>query len=234
MSIEKNVACYETIYRNVVNGKAEPMSVPAENLVRMIKLERIAPQVAESDVALDFGCGDGRNTKFLSDRGYQIIATDVSQAAIDATRLRMGAKPIQTVVLGIGAHRIPAADGALSLIVSWETLHWLGSREMFAHYFREFVRVLEPRGHLVFTMPTEQHYIKLNALEIGFSQYQCQSENREDMIMYAPNLPTLRVIIREHGFALKTVKTYAFGDDSPEWGGAHNRFSMYAFHCVAA
>jgi SAM-dependent methyltransferase len=210
------------------------MSIPSENLVRMIKLEKISPEVAGQDMALDFGCGDGRNTKFLSDRGYQVISTDVSQAAVDATMLRMQGTPIKTAVLGTGADRFPAEDGSLSLVVSWETIHWLGSRELFAHHFREVVRVLKPKGHFLFTMPTEQHYIRLDALEIGFSQYLCQSEDRENLTMYSPNLPTLRAIIREHGFDLKTVKAYSFSDDSPEWGGLHNRFTFYSFHCVLA
>jgi ubiquinone/menaquinone biosynthesis C-methylase UbiE len=232
MSSTKSADGYGALYSSIAERKAQPMSIPAENLVRIIKQGGIRPPDEKGIDTLDFGCGEGRHTEYLADLGFRILATDVSEAAISATKLRMAGKPVEFSLLELAGSKIPAEDSSLSLIVAWEVLHWLGSKQTFLHYLKEFARVIkkERQGHFIFTMPTEYFYVKLEALEIGESQYRCQTTDREDFVMYAPNLVTIRAMLEEHGFKAVRTKNYSLSDE--EWGGLHKQFSHYAIHCV--
>lgn len=235
MISEKNSAVgYEKGYVNIVQGKAEPMAIPAENLVRIFKLERISTPPSGQNSALDFGCGEGRHTQYLSELGYQVLATDVSQGAIEATRLRMKNKPVETVLLDLKGDRLPLEDSSVSMVLAWEVLHWLGSKQMFLHYLKEFQRIIQKgrKGHLIFTMPTETHYLKLKAIEIGESQYRCLAKDRPDFVMYSPNLVTLKAMLHDHGFEILRVKNYSLGDDKEEERDLDHPFAMYSFCCV--
>lgn len=222
---------YEAEYLEIAKQKIEFMMVPAENLVRIVKQEKILVDVPGQQ-ALDFGCGEGRHTEFLQQMGYSVLATDVTQGALQATELRMKKNPVKTALLSLEGARIPLENNSTEMIVGWEVLHWLGKKDLFVHYMKEFNRILKPKkGHLIFTMPKENHYLKIEALEIGESQYQCNANDRSSFVMYAPNLVTLKSILKSSGFTLKRVKAFSHSDDQLEGRDLDHPFSMYAFYC---
>lgn len=42
----------------------------------------------QGQIALDFGCGAGRSTRFLRGLGFQVVGIDISEAMLDEARLR--------------------------------------------------------------------------------------------------------------------------------------------------
>lgn len=223
---------YEKNYLDIVSQKSEFMLTPAENLVRIIKQDHLEAQ-ATGQIALDFGSGDGRHTEYLCKLGYKVLATDVTQGALDATKLRMKSTPIDTALLNMAGDRIPLNDRSASLIIGWEVLHWLGSKELFTHYLKEFHRVLKSGGHFVLTMPKEDHYLKIEGFEVGLSQYKCTAHDRSDFIMYAPNLVTLKAMLADFGFSIERTKCFSHSDAQLEGRSLDLPFSMYALNCVA-
>lgn len=89
--------------------------------------------------ALDIGSGEGRLTRELSERGYQIVGLDASAPAVRAFRQ---AAPEPAVVRGDAA-RLPFPDGTFELVIAFMSL--INFDDIHAA-LREVARVLAPEG----------------------------------------------------------------------------------------
>jgi SAM-dependent methyltransferase len=93
--------------------------------------------------ALDVGCGSGRWTRLLLDRGWSVTGLDVDQEAVDVYAKRN--PEAESVLVPRDNRTLPAADGSVSLVICIEVL-------AVAHsdwFLREARRVLAPGGRLV-------------------------------------------------------------------------------------
>lgn len=209
------------------------MEIPAEDLVRIVNIHKILPQ--NHARALDFGCGDGRHVEYLNKRGFNVTGTDVSQSAIKATKLRMSLTGNAKVSLDLMEpdQMLSYDDASFELVISWETIHWVGSKELFLQYMKEFKRVLGKNGKIIVTMPTEFHYLKDYSIEEGDCVYHCRAEERDNTTFYSPNLTTLKYLF-EDVLGLKIIDIFRY-DHGRSSGGSlqsitiRNLFSMYAF-----
>jgi SAM-dependent methyltransferase len=107
--------------------------------------EPVVSQIIDSlpaGVALDAACGTGRYSRFLAERGHQVIGVDGSPDMLAHARLRV---PSGEFVLG-DLHRLPVADASVDLVVC--TLALTHVRDL-APVIAEFARVLRPGGHVV-------------------------------------------------------------------------------------
>jgi ubiquinone/menaquinone biosynthesis C-methylase UbiE len=94
---------------------------------------------------LDLGCGDGHDARFLTDRGFPVIATDFSEKALEITRRTAPAAKTQNVDLTRG---LPFPDASFGVIVASLSLHyfpWQQTTEILA----EVRRCLQPGGRLL-------------------------------------------------------------------------------------
>lgn len=210
------------------NAKAYKWHLPpAEELDRVCR--KLNLRALRGQRALDFGCGEGRNTRYLCDLGYSVVAVDVVDSAIDLTRQRLDHRQasVQKVTLGT---KLPFDDLEFSIIVAYHVLQWLGNKESFIFYLKEFTRLIEEKGTIIFTMPTEDHFHTATGIEIGESVYKVTTEQRRDCVQYSPNLPTLRQHLDKMGLTTSLFGRHEFGYDGDE-NTADCRLSMYLF-CV--
>ncbi|WP_225812652.1 class I SAM-dependent methyltransferase [Streptomyces spinosus] len=99
--------------------------------------------------ALDLGCGGGRNTIALLDRGFDVVAVDLHQSMVEATRARTaGYPPGRVRVVRGAAHAVPADDGHFALVVCYGVLHNAVDRAQWNAAVRDIGRVLRPGGLL--------------------------------------------------------------------------------------
>jgi SAM-dependent methyltransferase len=96
--------------------------------------------------ALEVGCGEGRVSRDLGSRGYEIIGLDVSPTLVDAAR---EADAAGTYVVGDAA-ALPFADGAFDLVVSYNVL--IDVEDM-PRAIAEVGRVLRPGGWFCACVP---------------------------------------------------------------------------------
>jgi SAM-dependent methyltransferase len=119
----------------------------AEMEIVMRHLQGIGLMPSFEGAALDFGCGVGRVTQSLATRFASCIGLDISQEMIkraDAFNRH------EHCIYRVHADTVlPFANGTFSFIYSNIVLQHI-PRRLSTRYLREFVRVLMPRGVLVF------------------------------------------------------------------------------------
>lgn len=102
----------------------------------------LASLPAPGRLTLDIGCGEGRVTRDLRDRGHRVIGLDASASMIRAAR---EADP-QGEYVEADAAAQPFEDGSADLAITFMSLM---DMDDMAGAVREIGRVLEPGGRLV-------------------------------------------------------------------------------------
>lgn len=97
---------------------------------------------------LEVGCGAGLLAIELARRGFQVEATDSTDAMIEMTARNASLAGVDTRLHACIAdvHRLPFRDGEFELVVAMGVLPWLHSPEK---GLREMARVLSSGGYLV-------------------------------------------------------------------------------------
>jgi SAM-dependent methyltransferase len=106
--------------------------------------------------ALDFGCGAGRSTRFLKERGFDTTGVDISASMLERARERdPEGRYLQIPDGDLGA--LPS-DG-FDLILSALTFDNVPGLEKREHLFREFRRVLAPGGIMINLVSSPDIYL---------------------------------------------------------------------------
>jgi malonyl-CoA O-methyltransferase len=116
--------------------------------VRALLLARLDFTSIEPRVILDVGCGTGHASRALKKRypGARVIAVDFALGMLRGAAAQRGwLRPFDRVCADACA--LPFAGASVDLILSNFLVHWCDPRAL----FREFRRVLAPRGLLSFT-----------------------------------------------------------------------------------
>ena len=222
----RSVQIYSDYYGQAATRAFRYVLPPAEEVDRMIRKESIV--AGRDSWALDYGCGEGRNSLHLSQLGYSVLATDVSKGTIEATRKRTSGEAI-TVRLIPPGDTLPAQDASIDLILAFEVLHWLGSNKLFEFYLNEFSRVLKPEGNFVFTMPTEVHFLKTRyANEVEENVFLCHSGSREHCVLFSPPLHLLKNLLDRNGFRISRLMRY----DRFEHGAENDLTHPFSMYCL--
>jgi ubiquinone/menaquinone biosynthesis C-methylase UbiE len=107
---------------------------------------------------LDAGCGEGRNTHYFIQEGYQIFGTDINPTAIQMARLyaktldpaydllRFQVAPIEA---------LPFHDGAFDVLLSSAVMHFALNTAHFFTMLSEQMRVLKKGGIFWLRMCTD-------------------------------------------------------------------------------
>jgi len=183
-----SILCYAREYKE--RKKTLNYLMPAENLVRAVKVCKLGIPLVQENKLLDFGCGDGRHTEYFLDLGYKVLSTDCSNEAIDATKYRLlnskNEKHLITKLI-TDLNDIEGCDKNINLIVAWEVLHWLGNSEKWRKFFIiASKKLIAQNGSIIFTMPTEEHYLLSSAKKIDQDTYLATVKSRLDCQLYAP------------------------------------------------
>jgi len=113
-------------------------------MARKVHLDPIVLQLC-GDVAgklvIDVGCGEGRFSRMLAERGATCVGIDPTPGLVAAARDRGGMAPVRAV-----AEAMPLRDGAFDLAISYITLVDI---EGYAEAIAEMSRLLRPGGRVV-------------------------------------------------------------------------------------
>ncbi|BCG57371.1 class I SAM-dependent methyltransferase [Paenibacillus sp. URB8-2] len=107
-------------------------------------LRRYQPYLNEihGKPVLEIGCGSGSDTRVLVEDGYQVTATDFSQAALALVRDKL---PEATLVLHDTRYPFPFADKSFDAVISSLSLHYF-KKDSMTRIIGEIGRMLQPGG----------------------------------------------------------------------------------------
>lgn len=108
---------------------------------------------------LDFGAGTGWSTRYLTQLGCEVIATDVSATALEVAKQLFKRLPVagpqpEPTFLVFDGRRIDLADGSMDRVHCFDALHHVPNPE---DVLRELARVLKPGGIAGFCEPGPNH-----------------------------------------------------------------------------
>ena len=139
--LKKNITEYDRIYSLGQNHK-----FPNLNLVRIQKNYF----KEDNGRLLDFGCGSGENSKYLSECGYKVFSLDASKQALKIVRKKNKLiKNKLKIILFSNSGKLPFKNNFFDYVVCLSVISLLGSRKNIQKLVREFQRVLKPNGKLI-------------------------------------------------------------------------------------
>ena len=97
---------------------------------------------------MELGCGSGQLASFFYKKGVSIIASDISETAIDHARKLYPDVMFQTH----SAEELPYEDGSFDIVMSFDVLEHLPNVDQ---HLREVRRVLKPDGYYLFQTPNK-------------------------------------------------------------------------------
>lgn len=113
----------------------------------------LARDFAAGKVVLDIACGEGYGSAVLAGVAARVYGVDIAPDAIAHAQAKYQRSNVEFLT-GCCAN-IPLADGAVDLVVSFETIeHHTEHEEMFA----EIKRVLRPGGLMIMSSPDKREY----------------------------------------------------------------------------
>jgi SAM-dependent methyltransferase len=148
---------------NVLGSSPKPLVATGERFLPgemqgRIVLEHLhryifASQLVQDKVVLDIASGEGYGSFYLAKFARRVIGVDIAEEAVDHAR----AKYVRdNLVYQPGScTAIPLADGAVDVIVSFETIEHHAEHEAM---MRELKRVLRPGGLVVISSPDRLEY----------------------------------------------------------------------------
>lgn len=116
----------------------------AEDALDLAMIDRFVELVREDGPVLDAGCGAGRMTRYLADRGCMAQGVDLSPGMVEQARL---AHPDLTFSTG-SLSGMPFADAQFAGALVWYSTIHLTDQELPAA-LAEIVRVVRPGGYLL-------------------------------------------------------------------------------------
>lgn len=103
---------------------------------------------------LDLGAAGGRNTVWLLDRGYQVLAVDFAPAMLAQIRQRTSGRPVALLRACMSA--LPVASGVCDGVAAIGVYHQAETDAMLVRSLTETRRMLRPGGWLVTSVFTPE------------------------------------------------------------------------------
>jgi SAM-dependent methyltransferase len=186
---------YDTLYS--VNPKNVPWGyeTPDSDLAYIMK--RI--NIQSNAKVLDAGCGNGKNSAYLEEKGFEIYGFDLSTQAIAVARKKVSSGHFMVA----DAKNLPYADETFDLIVDVGLLHCIPP-EGWEPFKREVFRILKVKGyyflreyHRPSGYPPEKPLFYENVDQSGRTFFE-KDITREQIPVWSFNIPQIRDFFREY------------------------------------
>lgn len=128
--------------------KHQGMIAPSGKLIQLL-----LPHVERNGTVLDLGCGEGRNTIYLSRVGFRAVGLDLSFKGIKVLRNNLFEEEVKALALAGDARQLPFKAGSFSGILAHNLFDHL-DKEGFTSGMSEVFRILKKNGVLLMTLDT--------------------------------------------------------------------------------
>jgi len=155
--------------------------------------------------ALDFGCGVGRLTQAISDHFDEAVGVDIAPSMIQKAKQLNKRRKNCTFIVNDEINLKKFSDNSFDFIYSNITLQHM-KQDYAKAYLKEFMRILSPKGLLVFQLPSEPANT-LKGLLIRFLPFVILTKLRRNMEMYSIKQEELVRILKINKGELLLVKS---------------------------
>lgn len=150
------------------------LNYPCETLIRLFKGVFVTgePLPTQNKRLLDIGFGNGNNTLFFAQLGLDVAGVEIDESICELARQDFEALGLPAEFKAGSNQHIPYEDNSFDYLVSWNVLHYEGSRETVERSITEAARVLKPGGRLILSTTGPNHRILKNSTALGEHRYQ--------------------------------------------------------------
>ena len=145
----------------------------------------------------DLGCGMGRHTVLLASLGFDVVASDVSALAVEATRASLERSGLSAEVVEADMCGIPFADAAFDAVLSLDVLEH-NTRSGLERAIGEVWRVLRSGGRMLASFALRTRWLGKD--EPGRDMIEdntLRSYGPEEMVHHLVDEDELRGLLRE-------------------------------------
>lgn len=194
---------------------------PAQGLIRLVKgnYPNHGPLDISGKTLLDLGCGDGRNSEFLSACGAVVTGVEISKELVDKNREEV---PGVEFLLGKSS-KIPSESESFDLAVAWNSVYYIESKmSNLENHFMEIFRVLRTDGRMLLSIPMQTSFIFQGALVVRQEEHLDYVEIANDpfqlrngqILARFRSQEALREYLSKAGF-----EDIVIGEESGDWFG---------------
>lgn len=220
------------LYKKLLKKKKGDTQTPAENFLRVYKNNF---ENSKKLNCLDLGCGNGRHTDFLLKESHSVLATDISKAAIELTKLRIPNFDNFYLYKNFDEFELFLSTSSFDIVVCWETIHFFKNLDEIIKLLTLIRKKLSKKGKLIITFPAEDHYLLRNKKDSSYT-YTIKQKERKGMKITAPPLKVLKKIFKKLDYNILSIYKYSHGREiynkkmlSMYSSSLKKLFSMYAF-----
>lgn len=137
--------------------KAAIDSFPAQGLVRIFRgAYPLLPSIPDSGTAADVGCGDGRNTRFLKQQGFEVVGVETDEGHVGHLRRHQP----ETKFLTGSCANIPLPTDSINVTVAWNSCYYMDYSDVtLTDHISELYRITKAGGLIVVSMPMPTSFI---------------------------------------------------------------------------
>ncbi len=136
---------------------------------------------------MDFGCGEGRDTVFLSKRGFRTVGLDSSPSAIRKARVRALREKLKVRFLVADMTRRTTFRGdQFDLAINIDNIHALYKKSWRLSHFREAYRILKKDGFYFLCAHTSRN-AKMEIAGVGLYTFDVSGGKKRVRLAYEPS-----------------------------------------------
>jgi len=155
------------------------LNYPDENLVRLFS-GRYVPVPQPPARVMDHGFGHANNLIFLASRGYECAGCEISEHLLnEAQKLFKIIEKTVDLCLVKGLE-IPFDDESFDVVVSWNVIHYNGTREVVLKVISELRRVLKTGGVLLLSTLHPDSSFSDRMRPLGNDSFLIEKESKYD------------------------------------------------------
>lgn len=212
-------------------GKGIPSSYkadPSTSVEWLLDMARYIRPGWQPNDAIDIGCGTGRNSLWLAQRGLSVVAIERSGVAVELVQKAISESGI---TLDVRHHDLtnglPVGDESADIAIDTFVSFHVVERGQRAKYIEELARILRPGGLLLLTLATADDGFYAYCPEVdGWSDWSDLPVVEDPDAKVMNVLPTESQVIDEFGAALELVATWRKSAVNVMHGRQFDRFTF--------
>lgn len=187
------------------------LQYPDENLVRMFS-GKYVPIPSPPATVMDHGFGHGNNLVFFAGKGYSCSGCEISTILIREVNNIFKNIGVPVDLRQVQDLSIPFEDESFDIVVSWNVLHYNGTRASVSVVIGELLRVLKKGGVLLLSTIHPENSVLDRTVPLGdgtvLIQKNSEFDNREGLKFFvAGNEEELKTLF-ENFSEVKTGKVF--------------------------